>query len=66
MIKNAYIKPETQTQFIHIMPLLAFSGGGTEEGDPIVDDEADEDDGVNRSRRPHYNCWEDEEEELEE
>lgn len=64
MKKKTYIVPGATTTTVELQQLIAYTGGGNQAGDPIVDPNPDGEDGDNRSRRQMYNIWE--EEELEE
>lgn len=60
MKKKAYQHPCLEVTVIEPQQLLTeFSGGGSQEGDPKVDPNADNSDDDNRSRRG-YSVWDDE------
>ena len=69
MIKKAYITPGTEVQTVEIqnllVPSITTTGGDKITGDPNPDNSqpGDTDYEDNRSRKT-YNCWDDEDEEL--
>ena len=67
MKKKAYLIPASTVMVMETRQIMAYSGGGDQEGDPTTSgesDDSDPDDGANDNRsRKTYNCWDDEEEE---
>ena len=58
-MKKTYIEPAIKKRDIEFEGAMqAFTGGGTQPGDPIIDPNPDPDDDDNRSKS--FNAWDDE------
>jgi len=58
MNKKSYSTPEIKYIDTSSDLMKTFSGGGTDNGDPMIDPERDTSDDDNRSRRTNFDVWE--------